>query len=249
MGAVSEFQAIRNDVAELLASGGTDEEAAALAVKRGRDLNLLGPRVFVPSLSRRIMRMELRAFLHALADLFASRLEGKRVGDVAENLYSRIGADEWFADYIVSWAKNPDGEPGAFFPQMVGRVWRQSVGTEAERTDCVMVMITPMSDPHALLKEAYEMCHEVLPEGVWSRYGSNVEAHRLLRLKAQVPGRTWGDVAEILLDEREPHLRALGPEVFAERREMERERIEKLMARFWKEYADRFFDELSAESD
>lgn len=249
MGAVPDFQQIREEVAALLSSGGSAEEARALAVERGRELGILGPRVFIPSLSRRIMRMELRTFLHALAEHLASRLEGKRVGDVAENFYERIGADAWFADFIVAWAQDPDAEPGAFFPQMSGRVWTQPIGVGSDRTECVMVLITPMSDPKALLEEAYEECHRVLPEGVWSRYGANVEAHRLWRLKLEEPGRSWGDVAEIMLDQDEPYLRSLGPEAFAERREMVRERIEKLVGRMRREYADSFFEELSAESD
>lgn len=249
MAAVPDFRVIREEVSDLLAQGGTVEEARALAISRGRDLGLLGPRVIIPSLSRTYLRMEFREFLHKIADAIADRARGKRLGDIAEDLYSRIGIDEWFADYIVGWAQDPSGEPGEFFPTMGGRVWTQKVGFGEEKADAVMVFITPLSDPNELLKEAYEECHRVLPEGVWSQYGSNVEAHRLLRLKTQEPSRSWGDVAEILLDESEPHLREMGAAVFAERRESERERIEQQMRRFWKEYADSFFAELSADSE
>lgn len=249
MAAVPDFRGIRDEVAVLLAQGGTVEEARAVAISRGRDLGLLGPRVIIPSLSRKYLRMEFRDFLHQLADWIADRTRGKRLGDVAEDLYSRIGADEWFADYILGWAQAPDGEPGDFFPTMGGRVWTQKVGFGEERADAVMVFITPLSNPRELLDQAYEECHRVLPEGVWSQYGSNVEAHRLLRLKTQESDRTWGDVAEILLDEKEPDLRDRGKEDFAVAKQQERERIEKLMSRFWKEYADSFFSELSADSE
>jgi hypothetical protein len=249
MAAVPDFRGIRDEVAALLAQGGTVEEAKTLAISRGRDLGLLGPKVIIPALSRKILRMDFREFLHKVADHIADRTKGKRLGDIAEDLYSRIGADEWFADYIVGWAQSPDGEPGEFFPTMGGRVWTQKIGFGEERADAVMLLITPLSDPKELLREAYEECHRVLPEGVWSRYGSNVEAHRLLRLKTQEPDRTWGDVAEILLDENEPHLREMGKEDFALAKQQERERTEKLMSPFWKEYADSFFSELSADSE
>lgn len=249
MAAVPEFSDIRNETKALLREGGSEEQARALAIARGRELGLLGPKVFIPSLTRKLLRMDVGEFLRRLAAEIAAGVQGKRVGDIAEDLYSRIGADEWFADYIVSWAQDPNDEPGAFFEQMGGRVWSQKLGLGEDKTECVMVMITPLSDPNELLRQAYEECHRVLPVGTWSRYGANVEAHRLLRLKVEDPDRTWGDVAEILVDEKEPHLREMGPQVFNERRQQERKRIDQLMSRFWKEYGDSFFDELSAESD
>lgn len=249
MAAVPDFRTIRDEVRDLMREGGTEEAARALAIARGRKLGLLGPRVIIPALSRKLLRMDVRDFLRAVADNLADSLQGKRVGDVAEDLYSRIGVDEWFADYMVSWANDPNGEPGVFFEQMGGRVWSQKLGFGESKTSCVMVMITPLSDPKELLREAYEECHRVLPEGTWSRYGGNVEAHRLLRLKTEAPERTWGDVAAILLDEKEPHLRAMGKEDFAVAKQLERERIEKLMSRFWKDYADSFYSEVSAESE
>lgn len=249
MAAVPDFRGIRDEVAVLLAQGGTVDEARALAISRGRDLGLLGPRVIIPSLSRTYLRMDFRDFLHKVADAIADRTKGKRLGDIAEDLYSRIGADDWFADYIVGWAQDPKGEPGEFFPTMGGRVWTQKIGFGKEKADAVMVLITPLSDPRELLREAYEECHRVLPKGVWSRYGSNPEAHRLLRLKTEEPNRTWGDVAEIILDEREPHLRDMGKEDFAFAKQQERKRIKTLMSRFWKEYGDSFFDELSPDSE
>ncbi|TLM80202.1 MAG: hypothetical protein FDZ75_08510 [Actinobacteria bacterium] len=249
MAAVPEFQQIRDEAQILLAEGGSEEEARELAISRGRALELLGPRIIIPSLSRRLMRKDLGAVLREVAAILAKKAKGKRLGDIAEDLYSRIGADEWFADYIVSWAQDPSGEPGQFFPQMGGRVWTQKLGFGETKTECVMVIITPVSDPHELLRSAFEECHRVLPEGTWSRYGSSEEAHRLLRLKAEVPGRTWGDVAEIILDEKEPDLRSRGKQDFAISKQMERERIEKLVKRFWDNYADSFFSQLSADSD
>lgn len=249
LGAVPEIREIVAEARDSLAAGVPDQEVRAQAVRRGRTLGIIGPSVIIPSLSRKLLRMELRVFLHRLADELATKAQGKRVGDIAEDLYSRLDVDSWFADYVVSWAAEPDGEPGTFLPQVSGHVWTQKLGFGEERMQTVWMLITPFSDPHELLHQAYEECHKVLPEGVWSRYGRNEEAHRLLRLKATNPDHSWGDIAERLLDEKEPHLREMGSDVFAERREQERERIEKLMKRFFKEYADSFFDGLSADSD
>jgi len=249
MGAVPDIRELRDEVCELLSQGGTDDQARALAIKRGKALGIVGPKTLIPSLTRKLMRMDFRTFLHNLADEIANKYEHKKVADFADNLWGRIGFDEWFADYVLTWAKNPDGEPGPFFENMSGRVWTQPVNGKKSDLENVWVLITPFSDPVALLAEANEECHRVLPDGTWSQYGANEEAHRLMRLKVEDPDRSWGDVAEILLDEKEPHLREMGQALFAERRDMERERIEVLMRRFTNEYADSFFEEVSAESD
>jgi len=249
LGAVPDIQRLRDEVAERLAEGCSEDDAQAYAIARGAELGIVGPKTLIPALSRKVMRMDFRAFLHALADRIADTYEHKRVGDFADNLWQRVGIDKWFADYIVTWAKNPEGEPGPFFEQMAGRVWTQRLNPRESDAEAVWVVITPFSDPIALLEQARQECHRVLPDGTWSQYGSNVEVHRLLRLKAQDPERSWGDVAEILVDESEPYLREMGDELFRERRDQERERIEKLVARYWEKYADSFFDRVSAESD
>ena len=249
LGAVPEFQAIRAEVRELLANGGTDEQARALAIERGREVGLINPRTFIPSLTRKLMRMDVRVFLRKLADLLADKAQGKRVGEVADELWAKVGVDDWWADYIINWAKDPKGEPGAMLPQFAGRVWTQTFGVGDEKVDGVCVIITPLSHPQELLKEAQELCLKVLPDGTWSRYGYDVEVHRILRLKLEDPDRTWGDVAEILLDEREPYLREMGPEVYREAKKLERERITAKAKRWHEEYADSFFDELYPDSD
>lgn len=249
LGAVPDIRELRDEVAAVLASGGSDEECRALAVQRGAALGIAGPKALIPSLTRKIMRHSFRDFLHQVADHLADTYEHKKVSDVADDLWGRVGFDEWFADYVLAWAKNPDGEPGPFFEQMSGRVWTQPINSKESDLENVWVLITPFSDPKALLEEARLECHRVFPDGTWSQYGANEEAHRLMRLKAQKPNRSWGDVAEILVDENEPHLREMGAALFLERKEQERERIEKLMSRFTENYADSFFDTLSAESD
>jgi hypothetical protein len=193
--------------------------------------------------------MGVREFLRALADDTALRLRGKCVGDVADGLWSRIGVEDAIADWLLAWAKDPKGEPGAIGDVFAGRTWTGRLGFGKNTAECVFVVITPLSDPQELLRQAYEECHRVLPDGTWSRYGANVEAHRLLRLKYENDPCSWGDVAEIVLDEREPHLRSMGADVFAEAKEIERKRIEKLIARFWNEYGDSFHAELSPDSD
>lgn len=244
-----EMRDIVAETRESLSAGVSRDDVRTRVITRGRELGIIGPRIIIPSLTRKLLRMDLKTFLRRVADEIASRLEAKRVGDVAENLYSRLGVDDWFAEYVIRWAESPSDEPGPFLAQMAGRVWTQKLGFGEEKVDSVWVLITPFSDPNELLREAREECYRVLPEGTWSRYGVNEEAHKIMRLKAINPQWSWGDVAETLLDEREPHLRQMGSGVFAERREMERERVEKLAKRFMDDYADTFFSELSAESE
>lgn len=245
--AADEAHALRDEARALLDAGASEDEVRGRVIELGRGLGLTGPRVLLPSLTRRITRMNMDTFLRQVAGLLAKKYQGKRVGDVADGLFDKVGIEEWLANWVLDWAKT--GEPGPYFEAFGGRVWTQRVGFGENKVDSVWCIITPSSHPQELLKQAFEESVRLFPAETFSRYGASVEAHRIVRLKVEEPSRSWGDIAEMLLDEREPSLRDLGPEAFAERREMERERIEKLAARFWEGYADSFFDYLSAESD
>jgi hypothetical protein len=245
--AADEARLLRDEARDLLDAGASDDEVCSHVITRGRELGLIGPRVMLPSLTRRITRMSMPAFLNAAAKLLAKKYQGKRVGDVADGLWSRIGMDHWLASYVLDWAKT--GEPGPFFESFGGRVWVQRIGLGEPKVDSVWCVITPSSHPQELLRQAFEESVRVFPPETFSRYGYSVEAHRIVRMKTDDPSLSYGDIAERLLDEREPQLREMGREVFAERRDSERKRIEKLVSRFWEDYADSFFSYLSPESD
>jgi hypothetical protein len=249
VGVIPEARAIRDEVKALLDAGGSDAEARELAIAKGREFGIVNPRTFLPALSRKLMRMDFRAFLREAANWLADRSKGKQVGDIADELWSKVGVEDWWADYILDWARDPNGDPGAFLPQFGGKTWAQKLGMGEDQVQVVTVIITPLSHPRELLKEAMDLCLQVMPEGTWSRYGADVEGPRLWRLKLEVPGRSWGDVAEILLDEREPYLRDLETEDFRVAKEAERQRITVKANRWYQEYADSFFSQLSAESE
>jgi len=246
---IPEARGIRDEAAALLADGSSDDEVRAVIVERWRELGMPGPKSFLTGLSRKVWRMDLRDLLHQVADDLADWAKGKRLEDVLDDLWRKLDAERSITDYMLAWAKDPDGEPGPFLPQMAGRVWTQKVGPSDAQMDTVWVCITPLSDPKELLKEAYEECHRVLPDGTWSRYSTNMEAHRILRMRLEHPEWSLGDVAEALLRERSPELWGYGHAVVADRVRKETERVQKLMERFWKDYADSFFEELSPGSD
>ena len=121
-----EFIAIREAAEEALARGASDEEVTALIVQMGRDEGLIGPRVLLPSLTRKLLRMPAAKVWREIADFLTKKTEGQRLGDVADGLWGRLGLDREFAAYFLHWAKT--GEPGAYFESWGGKVWTQKMG-------------------------------------------------------------------------------------------------------------------------
>jgi len=242
--AVPEFQELRDSTADLMDQGTSEEDVREHVLQEGRDLRIIGPRTMLPSLTRKVTRLPLRKFLHLLADSLADKAQGKRVGDVVDGLWEKIGAEEWFADYIIDWAKT--GEPGQFFELFGGRVWSQRMHPDKDAPSAVWMVVTPTSDPRALLEEAYRECVKTLPPESFSQYGANIRAHKIARL--HLDGLNWDAIAEILLDEDDPQWRTYET---ADQRVYLREAKKNAKRLFerWKEYWGSFSEKLGPESD
>jgi len=189
--------------------------------------------------------MSLSKFLHELAEHLAKKFEGKRVGDVADGLMERIGFDDWLVDYIIGWAKTD--EPLAFFEAAGGRVWTQEVGFSGHKVPSVWMVITPMSDPQGLMDKAKKLCQLTLPPETYSRYGWDVRSHQVAVMRSD--GKDWGEVAEAVLDDEEPHWRQAIPSEQRLHRRQTIKKCQKQYERFWDEYWNSFCKELDPELD
>lgn len=236
---------LADSVRSRLDAGEDEQLVRAYITAQGERLGLMGPKVLLPALTRKILRMPLREFLHKLADEFANVLASKRVGDAVNVFREQIGADAWFQDYILGWART--GEPGAMFGAVGGKVFTMNLGPAGETQPTVWAYATPFSDPRETAREFLDKCVETFPDTTWDRLGLNVEAARCIRLSAG--GMTDRHIAELLLDEHEPGWRTLDGEAVRLRRRSEVSRVKKMQQRFWKDYLDSLGSQLSPDSD
>lgn len=198
-----------------------------------------------PTLTRKHMRVRLRALLHAFADLLATKAEGNRLGPALQPWLDKLGFDQWLEDYL--WQYAVTGETSPIFDSFCGKAFVSEVGPEGDKTPTVWLIATPYSNVPALQEEFIELCLSAFPDATFSkRFDSMLEGARYLRMHEQ-HGISYGEIARRELLQARPDL-AEGSEQFKELLRMNTETITQSAGRSFHR-ADRILENLSADSD
>jgi len=186
----------RMEIARAQLEGGVPEERVRADIVAWAEAEgLAGPRVVLPVLTRKLLRMDAVKLIDGIATELKRKVGSKKVGDYVAAFMDKVGFEKWLADHIIDWAKT--GEPGDFYEGAVGRVFQQRLGFGEDAQDGVVAMATPYSDPRELAQEFLAECARVLPDSTWSRYGADPEAARLFRLYIET--RSYAEVARMEL--------------------------------------------------
>ncbi len=227
------------DAKRLLETGADENAVRASVLAWAASEGLSTARVLFPTLNRSARRTPVLKLLYALEDAIARNSKSMRLQDFIDALGDTIGFNDWLADSVLQVAKG--GEPLPMFAGGVGRVW---VGTLPGGDDVgVIAMANSLSDPYELAEEFKQACLKTFPSHTTSRYASNAEAARFVRLRMQ--GQDYAEIALSTLGTEElARLGKLGPAVRKARIDEEADRIRKACVRF-EGYLDTLRDELS----
>ena len=142
---------IREAAVTNLDKGLPDASVRAEIVRRAKENRLIGIQVLLPGFSRKVRRLSWSDFLHKVADHYCRGSRIKRVQGAVDWLCEQVGWDEWFADFILDWAKT--GTAGKLSETYIGKTGRCDIGPEGDRTRLVFLVAGPLSDPEDLIQQ------------------------------------------------------------------------------------------------
>lgn len=80
---------------------GESEELIRMRIRsHAESEGIAGPRMVLPNLTRKVLRVRLRPLLHACVDIFMNRTKARRFSDLTGWISDALGWDKWLEDYI-----------------------------------------------------------------------------------------------------------------------------------------------------
>lgn len=189
-------------------------------------------RQLLPGLTRKLLRVNVRKLLHALAEVFANRITQKKLGPALDSVLDKVGFDQWLEDFVWTYAST--GEAPAMMAGYSGTVYRSDIGEEGDKTPTVWMVATPASDTQALIEWFKEEADKAFPDETFAkRHGASVDGARYYRMNQE--GMSFAEIAHENVYELYPDLCASDDEeefdFYTKLVKRETERVKKLAHR------------------
>ena len=98
IGASGLMREMANEAREDYLNGVPEELIRKRIRSRAESEGIAGPRMVLPSLTRKLLRVRLRSLPHACVDLIMGRTKARRFGDFANWMSENLGWDKWLED-------------------------------------------------------------------------------------------------------------------------------------------------------
>jgi hypothetical protein len=149
--ALSDVRELKEAAVAELGRGLSEEAVRANILSRARQNRLIGIQLLVPGFSRTVRRLSWTSFVHKLADYYTRGSRIRKVQGAVNRASELIGWDEWFADFVLDWAKT--GKPGMLSESYIGKTGHCDIGPKDDRTRLVFLVAGPLSDLDDLIEQ------------------------------------------------------------------------------------------------